>query len=74
MTITHDALDLNIQGPPFPVRDMGSHCTGPLPLLVMSGCHHLRTVQTCSLQKPLLMLTSGIYLSMVRVLLECVHV
>ena len=29
MAITHDALDLSVQGP-LPL-DMGSHCTGPPP-------------------------------------------
>ena len=50
LTITHDALGLTVQGPPPalppPNIDMGppqSH-----PLLVISGDHHWKPVQTCS--------------------------
>ena len=44
MTITNDALDLTVQGPSPP--DMGP---SGLLLLVTSGVHHWKPVQTCSL-------------------------
>ena len=53
VTITHDALDLIVQGTPassFP-PDMGCHCTAPLAIL-----------ETCSnllLENPSMVLTSG---------------
>ena len=46
MTISHDALDLTIQGPP---ADMGHGIPLAHPLVVTSRGHQLRTVQTCSL-------------------------
>ena len=41
MAITHDALDLTVQTSPL--------CTGPCPLLVISGGQDWIPVQTCSL-------------------------
>ena len=52
MTITYDALDLTEQGTP------GHWILQDTVLLVTSGGHHCRPVQTCSLQTPLV-LTSG---------------
>ena len=55
VTITHDALDLNIQGPPSPAPPL---CTGtffapaPALLLVTSGGEDQRPIQTCSLEDP----------------------
>ena len=49
MTISHDALDPTMQGPPAqlcPLLDMGLHCIGIrlalVPLLVTSGGHDWR--------------------------------
>ena len=66
MTITHDALDLTIQGPclykalhplyravAHSVQGSGPLCTGSTPLLVTSGGQDLRPVQTCLLEDPL---------------------
>ena len=53
VTITHDySCNLTGQGPPAPALH---------PLLMTSGGHHWRSVQTCSLQDSLLVLTSGGY-------------
>ena len=66
MTITHDAMDLSVQGSPVLTLmppDMGPDCTGispwisemtvqgPLPVLT-SGGQDWRPVQTCSLEDP----------------------
>ena len=60
VTITHDALDLTVQGPPAPalaLPSLGPPCTdtppqrlASHPLLVTSGGQDWRPVQTCSLE------------------------
>ena len=58
VTITHDALDLTVQGPPsspsFPqTSDLGPpqlHPPAPATLLLTSGGHHWRPGQTCPLE------------------------
>ena len=72
MTITIDALDLTVQAPRHP------HGLG-ISLVVTSGGHYWRPVQTCSLHDPPPSVpTSGSYSSTyglhkraVHVLLEC---
>ena len=51
VTITHDALDLTYSPP--------RHGTPCPPLLVTSGGHHRRPIQTCPLEDPLSVLTFG---------------
>ena len=48
VVITHDVLDLTVQGP---ISHLPNH-TSDLPLPVTSGGHQQRPVQTCSLQDP----------------------
>ena len=82
MTITHDALNLTVQGPSPPTRDMGPPPgLSPFHLLVTSDSNYWRPGQTCSLENPptLPVLTSGGMLTKVhtvgkwavRILLEC---
>ena len=77
MTITHDALDLNVQ----PIAPPPRAPALLLPLLLTSGGQDWILVQTCSLedftvQPPRLVLKSGGWLLMMgqrvlRTLLEC---
>ena len=83
MTITHDALDLTVQGSPALYKAPAPNplCTGSqLPQLVTSGGQDWITVQTCSLENLNLqlskVLTSGGWLHAVGeravwILLEC---
>ena len=63
VAITHDALDLTVQPSPAlapallfqtwdPQPRPHPSYIGPHPLLVTSGGHHWRPVQTCSLEDP----------------------
>ena len=56
VTITHEALDLTVQKasiPDAPLQDSRTlDITVQAPLLVTSGDHHWRPIQTCSLQDP----------------------
>ena len=69
MTITHDALDLTVQAStsPGPLLPQTSHL-GPLALasplalmLVTSGGHHWRSVQTGSFEDPMGVTSCGGY-------------
>ena len=81
VTITHDALNVTVQGPSPPTRDMGPPGLSPFHLLVTSDSNYWRPGQTCSLENPptLPVLTSGGMLTKVhtvgkwavRILLEC---
>ena len=53
VTITHDALDFTIQGPPWPNPLCTETPLAPAPQLVTSGCQDQGPVQTCSLEDPL---------------------
>ena len=74
VTVAHDALDLIIQGPPGPHPCTGTPPSslhwdpcpspGPVPLIVTSASQDERLFQTCSLENPSPVLTSGGYCSM----------
>ena len=51
-TITHDTLDLTMQGPPWPSPLCTETPLAPAPQLVTSGGQDQGPVQTCSLEDP----------------------